>query len=115
MKLSILEAKLLKSPEVDTEHVLLAIMKDNENKAAEILESQEVTYRKVMDRLVPHKEEPKDGLDFGEEDEDEDDGIRRRRPDEAICLTVRKDSRLPVPSSRNPVRIHLSWIHSVQT
>ena len=57
-------------------------MKDNENKAAEILESQEVTYRKVMDRLVPHKEEPKDGLDFGEEDEDEDDGIRRRRPDE---------------------------------
>ena len=80
MKLSILEAKLLKSPEVDTEHVLLAIMKDNENKAAEILESQEVTYRKVMDRLVPHKEEPKDGLDFGEEDED--DGIRRRRPDE---------------------------------
>lgn len=82
MKLSILEAKLLKSPEVDTEHVLLAIMKDNENKAAEILESQEVTYRKVMDRLVPHKEEPKDGLDFGEEDEDEDDGIRRCRPDE---------------------------------
>ena len=82
MKLSILEAKLLKSPEVDTEHVLLAIMKDNENKAAEILDSQEVTYRKVMDRLVPHKEEPKDGLDFGEEDEDEDDGIRRRRPDE---------------------------------
>ena len=82
MKLSILEAKLLKSLEVDTEHVLLAIMKDNENKAAEILESQEVTYRKVMDRLVPHKEEPKDGLDFGEEDEDEDDGIRRRRPDE---------------------------------
>lgn len=82
MKLSILEAKLLKSPEVDTEHVLLAIMKDNENKAAEILESQEVTYRKVMDRLVPHKEESKDGLDFGEEDEDEDDGIRRRRPDE---------------------------------
>ena len=82
MKLSILEAKLLKSPEVDTEHVLLAIMKDNENKAAEILESQEVTYRKVMDRLVPHKEEPKDGLNFGEEDEDEDDGIRRRRPDE---------------------------------
>lgn len=82
MKLSILEAKLLKSPEVNTEHVLLAIMKDNENKAAEILESQEVTYRKVMDRLVPHKEEPKDGLDFGEEDEDEDDGIRRRRPDE---------------------------------
>lgn len=82
MKLSILEAKLLKSPGVDTEHVLLAIMKDNENKAAEILESQEVTYRKVMDRLVPHKEEPKDGLDFGEEDEDEDDGIRRRRPDE---------------------------------
>lgn len=82
MKLSILEAKLLKSPEVDTEHVLLAIMKDNENKAAEILESQEVTYRKVMDRLVPHKEKPKDGLDFGEEDEDEDDGIRRRRPDE---------------------------------
>lgn len=82
MKLSILEAKLLKSPEVDTEHVLLAIMKDDNNSASEILNAEEVTYQKVMDRLVPRKEELQDGLDFGEEDEDEDEGIRRRKPED---------------------------------
>lgn len=81
LKMSILEARVLKSPATDTEHMLLAIMKENQNKASQILEENEVTYQKVWDKLVP-KTEPQSGLDFGEEEEDEEeDGIRRRNPE----------------------------------
>ena len=81
LKMSILEARVLKSPATDTEHMLLAIMKENQNKASQILEENEVTYQKIWDKLVP-KTEPQSGLDFGEEEEDEeDDGIRRHNPE----------------------------------
>lgn len=77
LKMSMLEARVLKKQATDTEHVLLAIMRENQNKASQVLEENEVTYQKVMDKLVP-KAEPQSGLDFGEEDEDEEEGIRRR-------------------------------------
>lgn len=75
LKMSILESRILKSPATDTEHMLLAIMRENQNKASQILEENEVTYQKVMDKLVP-KAEPQSGLDFGEDEEEE--GIRRQ-------------------------------------
>ena len=77
LKMSILESRILKSPGTDTEHMLLAIMRENQNKASQILEENEVTYQKVMDKLVP-KAEPQSGLDFGEDEEEEEEGIRRQ-------------------------------------
>ena len=77
LKMSILESRILKSPATDTEHMLLAIMRENQNKASQILEENEVIYQKVMDKLVP-KAEPQSGLDFGEDEEEEEEGIRRQ-------------------------------------
>lgn len=77
LKMSMLEARLLKADMTDTEHLLLAIMRDNQNMAAKVLEEHEVTYQKLMDRLVP-KAEPQSGIDFGEDEDDEDEGIRQR-------------------------------------
>lgn len=77
LKMSILESRILKSPATDTEHMLLAIMRENQNKASQILEENEVTYQKVMDKLVPMAE-PQSGLDFGEDEEEEEEGIRRQ-------------------------------------
>lgn len=77
LKMSILESRILKSPATDTEHMLLAIMRENQNKASQILEENEVTYQKIMDKLVP-KAEPQSGLDFGEDEEEEEEGIRRQ-------------------------------------
>lgn len=76
LKMSILEARVMKCKIADTEHILLAIMRENQSKASRILEEHEVTYQKIKDRLIP-KSEPQSGLDFGEEDEEEE-GIRRR-------------------------------------
>lgn len=76
LKMSMLEARLLKAEATDTEHILLAIMRDNQNIAAGILGKHEITYQKLIERLTP-KTEPQNGIDFGEEDEEEDEGIRQ--------------------------------------
>ena len=75
LTLSKLEAKLMNDEKVDTPHVLLAIMRDNQNNAYKILEKNDVTYKKVLDRLK-QEEAPLDGLDFN--DDDEEEGIGRR-------------------------------------
>ena len=77
LKMSMLEARLLKTTEADTEHILLAIMRNGENRAAELLEAKDVTYQKIIDKLVP-KTEPQSGVPFEEDEDEEDDGIRRR-------------------------------------
>lgn len=77
LKMSILEARFLKSQIADTEHMLLAIMKEDHNKASQTLEENEVTYQKILDKLVP-KTEPQSGLDFGEEEDEEDENIRHQ-------------------------------------
>ena len=76
LKMSLLEARLMKTTITDSEHVLLAIMRDDQNRASKLLEENEITYQKIVDKLIP-KAEPQGGLDFGE-DEDEDEGISRR-------------------------------------
>lgn len=92
LKMSILESRMLKSPTTDTEHMLLAIMRENQNRASQVLEENEVTYQKVIDKLVP-KAEPQSGLDFGEEEEDEDEGIRRQPTGNGDSSSFSQESR----------------------
>ena len=75
LTLSKLEAKLMNNEKVDTPHILLAIMRDNQNNAYKILEKNDVTYEKIIDRLK-QEETPFDGLDFN--DDEEEEGIGRR-------------------------------------
>lgn len=78
LKMSLLEARLLKANMADSEHMLLAIMREGKNRAAEILETKNVSYQKLIDKLVP-RTEPQSGVPFEEdEDDEEDNGIRRR-------------------------------------
>ena len=75
LTLSKLEARLMNDEKVDTPHILLAIMRDNQNNAYKILEKNDVTYEKVIDR-IKQEEAPFDGLDFN--DDEEEEGIGRR-------------------------------------
>lgn len=75
LTLSKLEARLMNDEKVDTPHILLAIMRDNQNNAYKILEKNNVTYEKIIDRLK-QEEAPFDGLDFN--DDEEEEGIGRR-------------------------------------
>ena len=75
LTLSKLEARLMNDEKVDTPHILLAIMRDNQNNAYKILEKNDVTYEKIIDRLK-QEEAPFDGLDFNDDEEEESIGRR---------------------------------------
>ena len=57
------------------EKSILENMRDNQNNAYKILEKNDVTYEKIIDRLK-QEEAPFDGLDFN--DDEEEEGIGRR-------------------------------------
>ena len=70
LKLCILEARLLKSNIADSEHILLAILKDKKNLAAKILEQNDIYYSNIFE-LISLKPDINSGLGFnGEEDEE---------------------------------------------
>jgi len=70
LKLCILEARLLKSSVADSEHILLAILKDKKNLAAEVLERNDINYYSVFE-LASLRPDVNSGLRFDEEEEDE--------------------------------------------
>jgi ATP-dependent Clp protease ATP-binding subunit ClpC len=81
LKLCILEAKLTKKDLADTEHVLLAIMKLKDSVAYRLLESHHVSYDAIVEQLSlqPNPSQPYSGLDFSNDEEDEDD-LHMSRP-----------------------------------
>ena len=72
MRLSVLEARFLKSQIADTEHVLLAILKAGGTLAADSLNRQRISYSSVY-RLISAKTEPSDSMEYADDEEDEDD------------------------------------------
>lgn len=71
LKMCMLEARLLKSATADTEHVLLAILKDGDNLAATVLEEHRVDYQAVFEQLSMKSTNPNAGMGFTEEDEED--------------------------------------------
>lgn len=69
LKLCLLEARLFKSTTADSEHVLLAIMKDKENKACNALEEMQITYDDLLNAM---SQKPDIKLGFGIQDEEDD-------------------------------------------
>ena len=82
LKLCILEARQMKCEAVDSEHILLAIMRQKNNKASQLLEEHEVTYDKVMEMLSlqPDAPAPRAGLGFEEDEDEEEDKHLINRP-----------------------------------
>ena len=72
LKMCILEARLMKSNVADTEHVLLAILKDRNNVAASVLEANQVDYKKVFEQLSLQPD-INAGMGFSEDDDDEEE------------------------------------------
>lgn len=72
LKMCILEARGMRSNIADTEHVLLAILREKKNMAASVLELNNVSYVKVLEQtsLQP---DLNSGMGFPEEEDDEDE------------------------------------------
>lgn len=73
LKMCMLEARLLKSPTADAEHMLLAILKEGDNPAAIALKENNIDYQSVYELLSMKSPHPRAGMGFPDEDEEEDD------------------------------------------
>ena len=71
LRLGILEARLLKKEVVSDEHLLLAILKQHDNMAAQVLERNDVTYSLVFEELSLKQADV--NADMNGYDEDEED------------------------------------------
>ena len=97
LRMSMLESRLFKKDETGTEHLLLAILKEEVNVAAKVLNEAGVTYRSIYNYLISgtslkrmddfvgeedagHFEGISDGYTDDDEDEDEDFSSRREAP-----------------------------------
>lgn len=86
LRMSILEARMFKSEETGTEHLLLAILKEEFNVAARVLGKEGVSYRTVYNQLASgtglteyeEVEEISDGYTDDDDDEDEEDFSSQR-------------------------------------
>lgn len=80
IRITVLEAKALKSPTVETEHLMLSILKNKENVATQILHQYQVDYERFKDELaILQGDAPRaDYNDPGGSEEFEDDDERRQ-------------------------------------
>lgn len=75
LKMCMLESRLLQAQIVDAEHLLLAILKDDDNHAARILQDNNASYNSVYKMLTSKVSNPvtKNELRFTEDDDDDDE------------------------------------------
>ena len=75
MRLCRLEASLMKSDSIEPIHVLLAILKANDNEASDILQRLDITYDKMTEASGTSKFGAKDSGAFNDDDDDDDDDM----------------------------------------
>ena len=89
-----LEARTFKSI-ADTEHLLLGILKERNNLAADILEENDVTYSQVFDAVKEKNPEtnestPTGGFGFTDNEEDDDEQLPPRNNDQQAYIGTRQ-------------------------
>ena len=106
MKICMLEARLLKSPLVEAEHILLAILKEGDNLAATILEENAVEYQKVFENISIKSTNPTSGMGFSEDEEDNEElGSHHSNPNDNFTSkqTTYTQASSAKPTNETPV------------
>jgi ATP-dependent Clp protease ATP-binding subunit ClpC len=70
LKITYLEAKIFKSELIGTEHLLLSILRDQDNIATQILDKFDVNYEVIKEMLEYHSHNPTASSDTDDSDED---------------------------------------------
>ena len=81
LKLMFLEARAMKAESADTEHLLLALLRDANEVVCQILNQGGIDYQTVKNALT-QKQEPQAGFGFTDEDEEDDEEAAPLSPPE---------------------------------
>ena len=106
LRISVLESINLESNETDTEHLLLAILKNRDSIASRILEEYNIEYKRVYDLLLdkalsdPDNDDIRMGAGFTrDDDEDEDEQFSKKKEFPKMTPSGGKTSDTPVIDS----------------
>jgi ATP-dependent Clp protease ATP-binding subunit ClpC len=109
LKMCILEARGMKSNIADTEHVLLAILREKNNMAASVLEANDINYVKVLEQATL---QPDINSSMGfTEDDDDDEEMSSPVPAEVVRTNANKHK----PLLRSRLMTHRNLTISVLT
>ena len=99
LRFSTLEARAFKTI-ADTEHILLGILKEGNNLAADILEANDITYSRVIEAIKSVKPDVNDGFGFAEQDDEEDDAPQKPEKNSSQTFTGTRQAK---PTNDTPV------------
>lgn len=103
LKMCMLEARILKSATADTEHILLAILKDGDNLAATVLEENRVNYQSVFEQLSMKSTNPNAGMGFSEDEEEDEEDMNMSRSSRNMGGAPSAQTASKKPSNDTPV------------
>lgn len=92
LKICMLEARLLKSNVIGTGHVLLSILRDDDNQAASILKENGMVYQMVFDQLSIKSTNLNAGMGVPEEEEEDDDIPQYKKKTESELSSAQTSS-----------------------
>ncbi len=97
IRITVLEAKALKSPTVETEHLMLSILKNKEAVATQILQQYEVDYERFRSELaILQGETPRADYGSGDPSEEFDDDDERKQYQQRRPVPGATKSKTPV-------------------
>ncbi len=99
LRFSTLEARAFKAV-ADTEHILLGILKEGNNLAADILEANDITYNRVVEAIKSVKPDVNNGFGFAEQDDEEDDAPQKPESNNSQTFTGTRQAK---PTNDTPV------------
>ena len=82
LKMGLLEARGLKSNALDTEHLLLAILRDKDNLAADVLGQEGIGFDSLMSLIKGKEATPRADAGFTDEEDEDDDYVNPFETDE---------------------------------
>lgn len=103
LKITYLEARISKSELIGTEHLLLSILRDNDNLATQILNRFEINYEVVKETLEFHNSTGTPAMDEPRASSDTDDGDDDRGPASYGTPPGKEQSKPGAEKSRTPV------------
>jgi len=101
LKLGILEAHLYRSNVADTEHLILAILKDRNNTAATILGENSIDYKAFLEHMS-YLPDVNASSSFSEDDEEEDDMEDSRASSSSGSIEHHQTQAVRKPSNDTP-------------
>lgn len=97
LKMSMLESRMMKSEETDTEHILLAILRDRNTDITRILNDNNITYDDVLSYLKENTDmSPRMGAGFDEDEEDDEPHLSSNNNTKQATPNTNTSSNTPV-------------------